>query len=74
MQERAALVNGAISRGGTRLVQVNHPTDTADGHYYGNFLGWNARSRYLQDIIEVRGGTRYVDQVCKVTEFLDKLL
>ena len=56
-------------------MRVNHPTDTADGHYYGNFLGWNNRSRYLQDIIEVRGGTRFVDQVCKATElFLDKLL
>ena len=65
LTERATLVNGAISRGGTRLVQVNHPTETADGSYYGNFLGWRSRSKFLQDVMDVRGRSRYTDQVSK---------
>ena len=51
-------------RGGTRLERINHATETDDGQYYGNFLGWRSRSKFLQDVIEVQGGMRYVDQVC----------
>ena len=50
-------------QGGTRLVRINHPTETVDGQYHGNFLGWHNRSRFLQDVMEVRGGARYIDQV-----------
>ena len=44
-------------------MRINHPTETVDGQYHGNFLGWRNRSRFLQDVIEVRGGARYIDQV-----------
>ena len=63
LTEQAVLVNGAISRGGTRLVRINHPTESANGQYHGNYLGWHNRSRFLQDVIEVRGGAKYIDQV-----------
>ena len=66
MTEKAILVDGVISKGGSKLQRINHPTDTLDdnfGHYHGNYIGWRSRSKFLQDVIEVRGGTKFVDQV-----------
>ena len=34
-----------------------------DGEYHGNYLGWLNRSKFLLDVMEVRGGAKYIDQV-----------
>ena len=73
LTERAVLVNGVISRGGTRLVRIDHPTQTVDGEYHGNYLGWLNRSKFLLDVMEVRGGAKYIDQVRKNTSFFLKI-
>ena len=63
MTEQAILVDGVISKGGPKLERMDHPTEKLDGNHLCA-IGWHSRAKFLQDIIEVRGASKYVDKVC----------